>query len=104
MKGAPYAKDATVMSSYSTTVTVCGKSYAIGYIPTTTVHFDKMEERGVKILKIRKDANSAPYQLTSGVARETMYPISIPFHLYWNVTGLTPCIKGFVEACVKQTQ
>ena len=90
LKGAPYAKDATIMSSYSTTVTVCGKSHAIGYIPTTTVHFDKMDERGVKILKIKKDANSSPYQLAAGVARESQYPISIPFHLYWNATTVTP--------------
>jgi phosphate transport system substrate-binding protein len=104
LKGSPYAKDAQVMSSYGTTLKVCGKSLAIGYIPTTTVHFDKLLERGAKIIRIKKDVNSAPYQLTSGVAKESLYPISVDFILYWNVKQENACIKGFAEFCEKQTQ
>jgi phosphate transport system substrate-binding protein len=104
LKGAPYAKDAQVMSSYHTTVMVCGKSLAIGYLPTTTIHFDKLSERGVKILKIKKDANSEPYQLASGVARESAYPISVDFVLYWNSKTENSCIKGFADFSEKYTQ
>jgi phosphate transport system substrate-binding protein len=104
LKGAPYAKDATVMSTYSTTVTVCSRSYGIGYIPTTTVFFDKLDERGVKILKIKKDADSQPYQLAGGVSRESLYPISVAFYLYWNANNANPCVKGFADFSAQQTQ
>ncbi|MEW6114759.1 MAG: substrate-binding domain-containing protein [Thermodesulfobacteriota bacterium] len=104
LKGAPYAKDATVMSTYSTTVTVCSRSFGIGYIPTTTVFFDKLDERGVKILKIKKDADSQPYQLAGGVSRESLYPISVAFHLYWNANTAGPCVQGFADFSAQQTQ
>jgi phosphate transport system substrate-binding protein len=104
LDGAPYSKDAQVMSSYSNTLAVCGKAFAIGYIPTTTVHFDKLSQRGAKIIKIKKDANSEPYQLSAGVARETLYPISVNFHLYWNAKQKGLCTDGFAEFCEKQTQ
>jgi phosphate transport system substrate-binding protein len=104
LKGDPYAKDAQVMSSYATTLKVCGKSHAIGYIPTTTIHFDKLVERGAKIIRIKKDANAEAYQLSSGVARESLYPISVDFILYWNSKQENACIKGFAEFCEKQTQ
>jgi len=104
MKGAPYSKDAQVMSSYATILQVCGKSFAIGYIPTTTVHFAKLSERGAKVLKIKKDSNSEPYQLTAGVARESLYPISVDFYLYWNSKQDSICTRGFAEFCEKQTQ
>ena len=104
LKGAPYAKDCLVMGSYNTTVSVCGKSYGIGYIPTTTIYFDKLQERGVKVVKIKKDAKSSPYQLTSGVAKETLYPISVDFLIYWNSKNAHPCVQRFVDFAVKQTQ
>jgi phosphate transport system substrate-binding protein len=104
LKGASYAKDAQVMSSYGTTLNVCGKSFAIGYIPTTTIHFDKLAERGAKIIPIKKDANSEAYQLGSGLARESLYPISVDFILYWNSKQENTCIKSFAEFCEKQTQ
>jgi phosphate transport system substrate-binding protein len=104
LKGAPYAKDAQVMSSYGTTLQVCGKSLAIGYIPTTTIHFDKLAERGAKIVKIKKDANAGAYQLARGVARESLYPISVDFILYWNSKLENVCTKGFADFCEKQAQ
>ncbi len=104
LKGAPYAKNAQVMSSYATTAQVCGRSFAIGYIPTTTVHFEKLTERGAKIIGIKKDEHSKPYQLGYGVARESLYPISVEFNLYWNSKQENPCIKGFAEFCDKQAQ
>jgi len=81
------------MSSYNTTVLVCGKSYVIGYIPTTTTYFDALRERRVKVLNIKKDANFTPYQLPVGVARETQYPVSVPFYLYWNSKSDDLCVK-----------
>jgi len=104
LKGEPYAKDATVMASYNTTATVCAKSFAIGYIPTTTSYFDKLEERGVKIIKIRQDANSVPFQLAKGMSSEASYPISVGVHLYWNAKSENPCTKGLVDFLHKQTQ
>jgi phosphate transport system substrate-binding protein len=104
LKGAPYAKDSTIMSSYNTTVLVCSKAFGIGYIPTTTVYFDTLADRGVKVIRIRKDSGSPPYQLASGVARETMYPISIPFLMYWNAKLDNPCTKAFAEFSETQTQ
>jgi phosphate transport system substrate-binding protein len=104
LKGAPYSKDAQVMSSYGNTLQVCGKSFAIGYIPTTTIHFAKLMERGAKIIKIKKDANSEPYQLTSGVAKESLYPISVDFIFYWNAKHENFCIKGFANFCESHAQ
>jgi len=46
LKGAPFAKDHMVMSSYHMTLRVCGKSFGIGYIPTSTSFFDKLEDSG----------------------------------------------------------
>lgn len=104
LKGAPYSKDAQVMNSYGTTVKVCEKSSGIGYIPTTTIYFGKLAERGLKMLKIKKDENTEPYKLTNGVARESMYPISVDFILYWNSKLENPCTKGFADFCEKLAQ
>lgn len=104
LKGAPYAKDHLVVSSYNMALQVCGKSFAIGYIPTSTSFFDKIEDLGVKVLDLKKQADSAPYPLASGVTRETLYPISVSFILYWNSTSDNPCIKGFADFAEKQTQ
>ncbi|MBI4962852.1 MAG: substrate-binding domain-containing protein [Desulfomonile tiedjei] len=104
LKGAPYTKEHLVMSSYNMTLVVCGKSFAIGYLPTSTSFFDKIGERGVKILSLKKSADSAPYPLASGVTRETLFPISVGFYLYWNSQTDNPCIKGFGDFAEKQTE
>lgn len=104
LKGAPYAKDSVVMNSYNTTVMVCSKAYAIGYIPTTTVYFDKLGDRGVKIIKIKKDDNSPPYSLAGGVSKQTSYPISVPFLMYWNSKSNDPCLHGLVDFSERQPQ
>jgi phosphate transport system substrate-binding protein len=104
LKGEPYAKDAAVMTSYNTTVAVCGKSFAIGYIPTTTTYFDKLEERGVKIIEIKQNVNSKPFQLSGGVSRESSYPISIGVYFYWSAKSENPCTKGLVNFVADQTQ
>ena len=104
LDGAPYSKEAQIMSSYGNTAKVCGRAFAIGYIPTTTIYFDKLHDRGAKIIRIKKDANSAPYQLGAGVARETLYPISVNFLLYWNSKQDSTCTAGFAEFCQRQVQ
>jgi phosphate transport system substrate-binding protein len=104
LKGAPYAKGHLVVSSYNMALMVCGKSFAVGYIPTTTAFFDKIEERGVKVLNLKKQTGSAPYQLASGVTRESLYPISVGFLLYWNSKSDNPCIKGFAEFAAEQAE
>jgi phosphate transport system substrate-binding protein len=104
LNGAPYAKDAHVMNTFRTMLQVCAKSFAIGYVPTTAIRFDKLQEIGVKVIRVKRDANSEPYQLTSGVAKESSYPISVDFFLYWNSRSENPCIKGFAEFCEKPTQ
>jgi len=104
LKGAPYAKDHLIVSSYNMALMVCGKSFAIGYIPTSTAFFDKIEDQGVKVLDLKKQADSAPYPLASGVTRETLYPISVAFILYWNPKSDNPCIKAFADFAEKQTQ
>jgi phosphate transport system substrate-binding protein len=104
LNGAPYAKGTAVMRSYNTTVSVCSKSFGIGYIPTTTTYFDKLEERGVKIIRIKQDANSKPFQLASGVSKDTSYPISIGVYFYWNAKVDNPCTKGFVDFVFDHTQ
>jgi phosphate transport system substrate-binding protein len=104
LKGAPYAKGHTVMSSYHMTLRVCGKSLGIGYIPTAASFFDKIEEYGVKIVNLTKDEHSAPYPLASGVTRETMYPISLSCFLYWNTKSENPCVKEFVSFVEKQVE
>jgi len=61
-------------------------------------------ERGVKIIRIKTDHASAPYQLGSGVVRETLYQISIPFLMYWNAKLDKPCTRGFADFSEAQTQ
>jgi len=100
--GAPFAKDHLVVSSYNTALQVCEKSFAIGYMPTTTTFFDKIEDRGVKVLDLKKRPDSEPFPLASGVTRETFYPISVAFILYWNSKSDNPCIKGFADFVEKQ--
>ena len=104
LKGAPYAINSVVMSTYNMTLTVCGKSFAIGYIPTSTTFFDKIGEGGVKILSLKKDENSAAYPLSGGVTKETMYPISTSFYYYWNQKLNNPCVQQFVDFSDKQAQ
>ena len=104
LKGAPYAKGHTVMSSNHMTLRVCGKSLGIGYIPTATSFFDKIGDYGVKIVNLKKDENSAPYPLASGVTKETMYPISLGFFLYWNTKSENQCIKDLVAFVEKQVE
>lgn len=104
LKGAPYAEDRLVMNSYNTTVAACSVSFAIGYIPTTTTYFDRMRERGVKVLNIRKDTDSAPYPLRGGVLKDTTYPIAITFWMYWNAKSDHPCLDGFVDFLEKQAR
>jgi phosphate transport system substrate-binding protein len=104
LNGAPYAKGTSVMSSYNTTVSVCSKSFGIGYIPTTTTYFDKLEERGVKIIRIKQDANSKPFQLAAGVSKDASYPISIGVYFYWNSKVDNACAKGFVNFVYEHTQ
>lgn len=76
LKGAPYAKDAQIVSSYNATVQVSSISLAMGYIPPRTLTYDYPAERGVQTIKINKGANSEPYEIASGVAR----PPAEPFH------------------------
>lgn len=104
LKGAPYAEDRLIMNSYNTTVAACSVSFAIGYIPTTTTYFDRIRERGAKVLRIRKDADSAPYPLRGGVLKETAYPIAITFWMYWNAKSDHPCIDGFINFLEKQAR
>jgi phosphate transport system substrate-binding protein len=104
LNGAPYVNGAAVMTSYNTTVSVCSKSFGIGYIPTTTTYFDKLEERGVKIIRIRQDANSKPFQLAGGVSKDASYPISIGVYFYWNAKLDNPCAKGLVDFVYDHTQ
>ena len=104
LQGDPYATHALVMSSYNTTVTVCAKSPAIGYIPTTTTYFHNLGQRGVKLISFKKDAASAPYHLSGGVTKQSSYPISVPFLLYWNSKLENQCVKGFVDFIEQQAR
>jgi phosphate transport system substrate-binding protein len=104
LKGAPYAKDSAVMTSYNTTVMVCAKSYAIGYVPTISHFFDRMKERGVKIINIKEDGNSPLYQMPTGVTMETRYPISLSLFLYWNSRNYDPCVSEFAAFSEKQAK
>ncbi len=104
LKGAPYARDSVVMSNYNMTLRVCGKSFAIGYIPTSTTFFDKMGEGGVKMVSLKKDEHSVPYPMSGGVTKESLYPISTRFLYYWNRKADNPCVEEFVNFSEKQTQ
>lgn len=97
LKGAPYAPGHKVMSSYGTTVTVCGKSWAIGYIPTSTVYFKNLEKEGLKILGIKKSADGPPMKPTYGAAKQTDYPVKTMFYYYWDAKSDNRCLAGLAE-------
>ncbi len=93
----PYADGHQVMTSWQTMFKVCSKSLAIGYMPTTTVYFSDMEKEGVKIIKLKKDEKSPPIALEGSIAKETDYPVALPFYLYWDSNRQNSCLMDFVE-------
>ena len=103
MGGAPYSKSATVMSLYKDTVTACRKSMAIGYIPTTSVFFKRMDTEQLKAIRVKNDATSHPVFPSEGVVAETTYPITIPFYLYWNTKTASDCVPSFAAFAQKMS-
>ena len=99
--GAPYSKSAVVMPLYKDTVTACRKSMAIGYIPTTSVFFKKMDANQIKAVSVKNDAASQPVFPSEGVVSETTYPITIPFYLYWNTKTASDCVASFAAYAEK---
>ncbi len=97
LRGAPYASGHKVMSSYGTTVKVCGKSWAIGYIPTSTAYFKHFEKEGIKILGIKKTDDGPPMKPTYGAAKQTDYPVKTMFFYYWNAKSDDKCLAGFAD-------
>lgn len=97
LRGAPYAPGHKVMSSYGTTVKVCSKSWAIGYIPTSTAYFKNYEQEGIKILGIKKTDDSPPMKPTYGAAKQTDYPVKTMFYYYWNAKSDNKCLSDFAD-------
>jgi phosphate transport system substrate-binding protein len=97
LKGAPYSPNAQVMQSYRTTLTVAGKSNAIGYIPTASAYYDKMAEEGAKELKIKLEATSPAINAPAGLVKDTTFPISIPLILIWDPKTPGSCLQEFVD-------
>jgi len=104
LKGAPYASGATVMSLYKDTVTTCGKSFAIGYIPTTSIFFKDIQKYGVKPIAVKQDANARAIFPSEGVVKETDYPITIPFYLCWNAKTAPECSTKLVSFCERSME
>ncbi|MFC1833916.1 substrate-binding domain-containing protein [Thermodesulfobacteriota bacterium] len=97
LKGAPYAPGHEVMPRYSTTMTVCSKSNAIGYVPASSGSFYKGKE-SVDVIGIKADADSKAVFPKYGVAKTSDYPVTIPFYFYWNSkSDKVKCLSGFAE-------
>jgi phosphate transport system substrate-binding protein len=97
LKGAPHSPKAQVMQSYRTTLTVVGKSNAIGYLPTASSYYEKMADEGVKEIKIRLDESASAVNAPAGLVKDTTFPISIPLVLIWNEKAPASCIPEFVD-------
>jgi len=97
LHGAPYARNAQIMQSYKTTITVAAHAQAIGYLPTGSAYFAGMNAAGVKEIKIKATENSPAISAPIGVVRETTFPIKVPLVFIWNKQASHPCVPGFVE-------
>jgi phosphate transport system substrate-binding protein len=97
LKGAPYAAGHKVMSSYGTTVKVCSKSWAVGYIPTSTVFFKNPQKEGIKIIGIKKTDDGPPMKPLYGAAKQADYPVKTMFYYYWNAKSDVKCLADFAE-------
>lgn len=95
--GAPYAPGHRVMSSYGTTVAVCSKSWAIGYIPTSTAYFKDFEKEGTKILGIKKTRDGPPMIPAYGATKKTDYPVTTMFFYYWDAKSNNRCMAHFAD-------
>lgn len=97
--GAPYASGSDVAALYSDMLKICSRSMGVGYIPATTSYFTGMGSHGVKRILVKRDPKSAPLYPAEGVVKNTDYPITIPFYLYWNAKAKRPLVTDFVTFC-----
>lgn len=104
LKGAPYAPGHRVMSSYRTTVTVCSKSWAIGYIPTSTAYFKNALQEGIKILGIKKTPDEPPMKPTHGASKQSDYPVKTMFYYYWDAKSDNKCMADFANFAVNEVK
>lgn len=97
LKDAPYAPGHQVMRTYKTTMQVCGKSMAIGYIPVSSGYFGQRKRVGVKVIAVKPTPDSPALIPNQGVAKHTDYPVTIPFYLYWDSNNPSQCLAQFAE-------
>jgi phosphate transport system substrate-binding protein len=102
--GRPYADGHQVMTSWQSMFKVCSRSLAIGYMPTTSAYFANMEKEGVKIIRLKKDEKSLAISLEAGIAKETTYPVAVPFYFYWDSNRQSSCLMDFVEFVATKAQ
>jgi phosphate transport system substrate-binding protein len=101
LKGAPYAPESLIMRSYGTTASVCSKGYSIGYIPVTSAYFTKgMEAKSFKVLGVKTTMESPGLYPEEGPVLSSAYPVTIPFHLYWNANNNSQCVVNFADYVV----
>ena len=97
LKGGDYAPGHQVMRTYKTTVAVCAKSMAIGYIPASSGYFDPKKNTAIKVIPLKTTPDSPAMKPDLGVAKQTNYPVTIPFYLYWDAKIPSQCPEAFAE-------
>jgi phosphate transport system substrate-binding protein len=91
LKDRDYRKDAMVMATFKNMVLVCEQSMGIGHIPSTAAFCDPSKYQ-IKLLELKKDANSQAVQL-----KHPDYPLKMDFFLVWNSATTRKEVQDFVR-------
>ena len=104
LKGAPFSGQARVVKSYHAMASICGKSPAIGYIPTASIWYQKTVDAGAKPITLAIDQNSRALHAPLGLVVETEYPLKVPVTIYWRKAAAPKCLEELIALVEKSVQ
>lgn len=104
LKGAPFSKQARIVNSYHAMASICGKSNAIGYIPTASIWYQKTVDSGAKAITIAVDEKSRALHAPLGLVTGTDYPIKVPVTIYWRKDGAPRCLDSLIALMEKSVR
>ncbi|MFC1836269.1 PstS family phosphate ABC transporter substrate-binding protein [Thermodesulfobacteriota bacterium] len=100
LKGAEYSPDVVVLSDYPIIIkAVANRPDAVAFSTTTKAIGRKGK---VKVLGIKKDADSPAVTMTRATLDDRTYPISRPAYFFWDADSKNPSVVEFVEYCTKK--
>jgi phosphate transport system substrate-binding protein len=104
LKGAGYARQARIVQSYQTMASVCGKSNAIGYVPTASIWYQKTVDAGAKAITIAIDEKSRAIHAPVGLVADSEYPIKVPVVIYWRKDVAPKCLDSLISLIERSVQ